>query len=407
MEQVNSTIIQSVVEQHAEEAAFLWLQRDAAVRAPHYSLDDLADLDDRVDAHLDGLRIAGDESWEICKESLAWEEPGEIFTVAFLAFENGIEERIQAVLEAGSQEPDLKRGIISALGWLPYTQTEKYIQKFLTSESSYMCTIGIAACAVHRKDPGQALYAAIANNDSLLKARALRAVGELGRKDLLSTVKANLYAEQDDCRFSAACSTALLGNKDAVPVLRDLTEKGGPHAEEAFTIALRRMNPPDAYAWLRELVKQPEHQRIAIIGTGVIGDPASIPWLIQMMEVPELSRVAGESFTMITGVDIAYEDLEGEWPEGFEAGPTEEPEDEDVEMDPDEDLPWPKPQLITKWWDQNKQNFSTGKRYFLAKPINKENLQLALKNGYQRQRAARSEERRVGKECRSRWSPYH
>ena len=56
------------------------------------------------------------------------------------------------------------------------------------------------------------------------------------------------------------------------------------------------------------------------------------------MEVPELARVAGEAFTMITGVDIAYEDLEGEWPEDFEAGPTESPEDEDVEMDPDEDL---------------------------------------------------------------------
>ena len=28
-------------------------------------------------------------------------------------------------------------------------------------------------------------------------------------------------------------------------------------------------------------------------------------------------------------------------------------------------------------------------------------------NTYVRQRAERSEERRVGKECRSRWSPYH
>jgi len=27
--------------------------------------------------------------------------------------------------------------------------------------------------------------------------------------------------------------------------------------------------------------------------------------------------------------------------------------------------------------------------------------------GFRRERAARSEERRVGKECRSRWSPYH
>ena len=78
---------------------------------------------------------------------------------------------------------------------------------------------------------------------------------------------------------------------------------------------------------------------MAVIGAGVIGDPVSIPWLIEQMMIPELARVAGEAFTMITGVDIAYEDLEGEWPAGFEAGPTEDPEDENVAMDPDEDLP--------------------------------------------------------------------
>lgn len=53
-------IIIDIVSQHAEEAAFLWLLRDRAVYAPHYSLADLSELDDRVEAHLDGLRIAGD-----------------------------------------------------------------------------------------------------------------------------------------------------------------------------------------------------------------------------------------------------------------------------------------------------------------------------------------------------------
>src|SRR3712207_7632892 len=32
---------------------------------------------------------------------------------------------------------------------------------------------------------------------------------------------------------------------------------------------------------------------------------------------------------------------------------------------------------------------------------------LPVERGFQRQRRSRSEERRVGKECRSRWSPYH
>jgi len=43
-------IIEDIVSQHAEEAAFLWLLRDNAVRAPHYNLKDLADLEERVEA---------------------------------------------------------------------------------------------------------------------------------------------------------------------------------------------------------------------------------------------------------------------------------------------------------------------------------------------------------------------
>ncbi len=41
-------IIESIVTQHAEEAAFLWLLRDSAIQEPHYSLKGLAKLDDRV-----------------------------------------------------------------------------------------------------------------------------------------------------------------------------------------------------------------------------------------------------------------------------------------------------------------------------------------------------------------------
>jgi hypothetical protein len=53
------TILAGIVSQHAEEAAFLWLLRSNAVRAPHYSLKDLAKLDGRVEGHLDGLNIGG------------------------------------------------------------------------------------------------------------------------------------------------------------------------------------------------------------------------------------------------------------------------------------------------------------------------------------------------------------
>lgn len=356
------TIISIIIEQHAEDKAFNWLLRDSAVHAPHYSLKDIAKLDNRVEAHIDGLRIAGEEGWKIGKEVLAMEEAGEVFTAAVLAFESGDEARIHDVIAAGSVSPELSRGIISALGWLSYQKSACFIKKLLSEQSPVLRRIGIAASAVHRQYPGQALFDALSDSDTLLKARALKAVGELGRNDLISLVRKSLHSEDEKCRFYAAWSAALLGDEASIPVLCDMVKGDSAFAEKACSIALRRMNLSETHQFQSELANRNETKRIAIIGAGVIGDPVSVPWIIQMMGIPELACVAGESFTIITGVDIAYEDLEGEWPEGFEAGPTENTADEDVEMDNDEDLPWPKPELIQNWWKKNSNKFgSSGK----------------------------------------------
>jgi uncharacterized protein (TIGR02270 family) len=106
------------------------------------------------------------------------------------------------------------------------------------------------------------------------------------------------------------------------------------------------------------------------------------------MAVPGLARVAGEAFSTITGVDLAYQDLEGERPEGFQAGPTEEAEDEDVALDPDEDLAWPAPPRVTAWWDANASRFAAGTRYLVGSPITEAHCRQVLREGYQRQRTA-------------------
>jgi len=383
-----SSIIESVVTQHAEEAAFLWLLREGAIRAPHYTLKDLVEYDDRVEAHLDGLRIAGEPGWEICKEALGQEEAGEVFAASVLAFESGNQEWINAAIEVSSGSYELSRGVVSALGWLPFERGSEHIQNLLSSESPILQRIGIAACSIHRQDPGQPLTVALVHEDMALRTRALKAVGELGRMDLRNAVTANLSSEDVPCRFAAAWSAAILGEQSSSSVLRDLGVSHGPLAERSNTLALRRMALDEAHAWQRELASRPEFQRLAVQAVGVIGDPVSIPWLIEQIAVPDVARVAGESFSMITGIDLAYDDLDGEWPEGFEAGPTENPEDENVEMDADEDLPWPNQELIHKWWTTNKLQYSNGTRYLCGQPITIESLNQVLRTGYQRQRIA-------------------
>lgn len=385
---MSSGVITFIVSQHAEEAAFLWLLRSNATHSPHYSLKDLAKLDGRVEAHLDGLREAGEPGWELCKAALGNEENGEIFAASVMAFESGTESRIQAVLDVVQKTPELSKGLISALGWITYEQVSPHIDRLLGAESPIIQYVGLAAKAVHRKDPGTGLQTMLTSGDAALRARALKAIGELGRKDLASRVSSSLSKEDPAVLWWAAWSGALLGDGIAIPVLQQVATQKVPYAAKAAAMAVRRMPVEAAHRWIRTLAENHETLSVALCAAGALGDPTSVPWLIENMAVPALACVAGESFTMITGVDLAYDDLDTDKPEGFEVGPTEDPEDENVEMDQDEDLPWPKPELIKKWWFTHRLEFSNGTRYLLGKPIAVDSLNRVLSTANQRQRTA-------------------
>ncbi len=377
-----------IIEEHAEEASFLWLLRCAAVKAPHYNLAALADLDDRLEAHLDGLRIAGQAGWEICKEALRQNEAGGVFAASVLAFEMGDGARIEVVLRAGSAAPELSCGLASALSWLPYPQVREHIQKLLERESPVFRWMGISASTGHRQDPGEPLVNAIFEGEPRLRARALRAVGELGRVDLVPHLQSELLSGEETSRFAAAWSAALLGDPGGVGALKSLAGHPSSYREEAAAMALRRLDLPACHVWQEELARNPDSMRLAVIAAGIMGDSSLIPWLVDRMKIPALARAAGESFTWITGEDLPLAQLEGKAPEGPGAGPPDNPLDEDAGRDPDENLPWPDQALIEKWWNQNRGRFKNGTRYLLGQPVSFEHLQRVLRTGRQRQRAA-------------------
>ncbi len=202
----------SVLGQQAEGASFLWELRFGAVAAPHYNLADLAKLDNRIEANLDGLRIAGDAGWEICKESLSTGQSGEVFAATVLALESGNKDRLDTVLKAGTASPELSRGLISAIGWLTFQQTAPNIQQLLASSSAASRRVGIAASAIHRQNPGAPLLDATRSADLPLKTRALRAMGELGLRNYPSELEPHLADPDALTQFSAAWSLCLLSS---------------------------------------------------------------------------------------------------------------------------------------------------------------------------------------------------
>ncbi len=380
-------VISEIVEQHAEEAAFLWLLRDAAVRAPHFLLADLARLDNRVESHLDGLRVAGDVGWEICEKALG--DAGEVFAAAVLALESGKADRIQTVFTGGSAKPETERGLVSALAWLPYGKAEPHLKRLLTADEPISERIGIAASAAHRKHPGKPLVDALASKEPALQARTFRAVGELGLVTSHAALRRGFSADDATSRFWANWSAALLiSDRDAIANLQAMVEGKAPHHLRAVKLVTRRLEVRAAKKWLDRLAKDPALARPAILGVGALGDPELVPWLITQMKTPALARIGGEAFSMITGAHIAYDKLETSKPDGFEAGPTEDPEDENVAMDPDDNLAWPDAEKIAKWWTANQGSFVKGTCHLVGKPITPDWLRQVLRDGYQRQRAA-------------------
>ena len=214
-------ILEHIVAVHLDEVVFLWLLRDRAICARHYGLWDLLKFDDRFEAHVDGLSIAASDGWR--PRAVGSEEPGKVFAASAVALRVGDEFEIQQVLKVAEKDPALASGFISALGWLDYQQAEPHIKRLCVSSSPAEKRIGIAAAAIHRKDPGRPLNEAISDPDLLLRARALRAVGELSRIDLIPLIQRDLTAKDVNCRFWSAWSVALLaGYGNAIDIVNEL-----------------------------------------------------------------------------------------------------------------------------------------------------------------------------------------
>lgn len=388
MRSTTTAFIPAILAIHAESAASNWLLRDRAVSAPHFSLSTLGMLDDRIDGHLDGLRVAGPAGWDTYRAELDWAAAGSVFVASVSAFESRNSTRVREVVSVATETRERARELASALSWLPWELVQPYTDLLATADEAPARYAATAAYAIRRADPGCGLKRCLSDDAPIVRSRAFRAAGELQRRDVTMMVKEGLEEPDETCRFWSAYSVTLLGDRTALEILRQLAEGGGPVAARAALLAARAMPLSDALMWQRYLASVECSRRLAVEVAGAIGDPASIPWLLEQMERPSVARVAGEAFTTITGVDLANQDLAAGWPAGFEAGPNDSPLDENVGIDPDQDLAFPNPRLLSEWWLRNSFTLTPGVRHLAGQPITVLALEDTLRRAPQRIRTA-------------------
>ncbi len=392
MQSVVRSPILAVISQHVEDAAALRSTRTHLVFAPHVKLLHLGRLDERLAAHLDGVAVAGDFGTQLAAAALESPGTGQVFVATVGAIQSGQADGLEKLFSLVEALPDAQDGLASAFGWLSAQSLKGTVGELLHSAAPFRKRLGIAACALHNVDPGAALNAEISSPDAPLRARALRCAGELGRRDLLPACVDHLRDEDAACTFWASWSAALLGDRgQVIESLSPRSVPASPHRERALQLVLKILDHDGVHALLKALAKDPANQRALLQGTGLAGDPHYVPWLIKQMDDPKITRLAGESFSMITGLDLAYLDLDRKPPENFEAGPNDDPADRDIAMDPDDGLPWPDPERVQGWWSANQARFVVGTRYFMGEPLSRDLCVRVLKEGFQRQRIAAAE----------------
>ena len=152
----------------------MWLIRSNAVGTSAFRLADLVKLDERVEASIDGLRIAQMRGWSASLDELNHGGAGEFFVAGVLALESNsrlldqVIERAYVTAAGAAGERyhhayDPWRGLASALAWVERVRAVDAIERLLDTARPRTRWLGVAASGARRMVRQRGLEAALAD----------------------------------------------------------------------------------------------------------------------------------------------------------------------------------------------------------------------------------------------------
>ncbi len=383
-----------ITEQHINDAIFLWLLRSLAVTQPQHGCANIKKLEHRINSHLKGLAVTPEVAWDLTWQAAEFQEGGEAFILAMLAFSDGNHQKTEAAINFGMENPATFSGLLSALGWLPFDKIFAWLKHGLSGQNLTHQHLAIATCSIRRINPHEHLNTLLDDGRSReylpLYCRMLRLVGELKRQDLAPILTQAQNHEDPSVVFWACRSSLLLGDAQVLQRLLPYIMQTGSLQTAAIEIVFRYPHNTHAQQWLDKLACTPGQIRSAIKALAALGDPHGIDWLLEQMTMPTHAKIAGEAFSTITGVDLKQTQL-------IDTTNTKEDDidgngdiDDALLLAQDEDqyLPMPHVEKVKQHWQQIRQQFTAEPRYFLGRPVTTNLLKQTFLQGQQRHRLA-------------------
>jgi hypothetical protein len=142
--------IKKVIAQHVEELGFLLRQRSAAHRSPDWRLGDVRRLEERIEPHFDGLRIAAKTDLAGVAAHLKGEDPWTILAAGMALLELQTQEAADEVAKALlAAEPKQAGAIGRALVYGPIDLIVEPLRAAADSAPPHVAAAAIEALAYH------------------------------------------------------------------------------------------------------------------------------------------------------------------------------------------------------------------------------------------------------------------
>jgi uncharacterized protein (TIGR02270 family) len=323
------TYIPELIEHHYEELQFLWGQREFALRSPLYTLPKFLALEQRIEAHVQGLLVAGVDLIQIVEQGLTSEEPSTSFAAAYALLRLENETATLAVIQAfsggqGKQMYGLRQALSLArmeqiLPSLPFLF-------FSSATGTVAAAADVLACHGALPPPGLTIDTLLQDADPGVREMGWRVVANSNLPVDPKLYAAAMRDEVPAVRMAGLLTAAWTAVPGALLIARQLAEQ--PAVEQLYALELLAvLGTAEELQRITGLAKKTELGPFRWRLVGAFGHPALMEPLLAELSSPdpESALAAGAAFTKMTGQDIDSKERTtlppktGEQPDEFEA----------------------------------------------------------------------------------------
>jgi uncharacterized protein (TIGR02270 family) len=318
-----------IVEEHFEELDCLWEQREGVIFAPDWTLAELAALEERAEAHLDGLRLAELHAVDLARPALAGEETFAATAATFVLMETGVPQFAAEVIEAlaNAETPELRDGIRIGLRHSRLADRERARLGELAGSS--VIELAIAASdllAFQRIDTARLSVDGMQAERPIDRVLALGVSGRRREPIDEAVLRRALADPEASVRMAALRAAAASGSPTLAPLCRGLAA-GGACSGEALAM-LGVLGDPLDLPLLIDATGDAVRAAASVAALGALGRAEAVPHMLALLDDAALARPAASAFTRLTGEAIG--DLAA-------GGDTQTDEEDEAEPRPDAD----------------------------------------------------------------------